>query len=68
MRKTISAGAQVSCAREDLPPATPRSIDIGNILDEGEWSIYQKGVLLLISLVILIGIRALGRWGARHER
>jgi sulfate transport system permease protein len=25
-------------------------------------------VLLLISLLILIGIRALGRWGARHER
>jgi sulfate transport system permease protein len=25
-------------------------------------------VLLLISLVILIGIRGLGRWGARHER
>jgi sulfate/thiosulfate transport system permease protein len=25
-------------------------------------------VLLLISLVILIGIRALGRWGARHEQ
>ena len=54
MRKTISAGAQVSRAREDLPPAMPRSIDIGNILDEGEWSIYQKGVLLLISLVILL--------------
>ncbi len=25
-------------------------------------------VLLLISLAILIGIRALGRWGARHDR
>ena len=25
-------------------------------------------VLLLISLVILIGIRGLGRWGARHDR
>ena len=25
-------------------------------------------VLLVISLVILIGIRALGRWGARYDR
>jgi sulfate transport system permease protein len=25
-------------------------------------------VLMLISLVILVGIRALGRWGARHDR
>jgi sulfate transport system permease protein len=25
-------------------------------------------VLMVISLVILVGIRALGRWGARHDR
>ena len=25
-------------------------------------------VLLLVSLVVLLGIRALGRWGARHDR
>jgi ABC-type sulfate transport system permease component len=25
-------------------------------------------VLLLVSLAVLIGIRALGHWGARHDR
>jgi sulfate transport system permease protein len=25
-------------------------------------------VLLILSLVVLFGIRALGRWGARHDR
>ena len=25
-------------------------------------------VLLVLSLLILFGIRALGRWGARHDR
>jgi hypothetical protein len=25
-------------------------------------------VLLLVSLAVLIGIRGLGRWGARHDR
>ena len=28
----------------------------------------RLAVLLLVSLVVLIGIRALGRWGARHDR
>jgi hypothetical protein len=25
-------------------------------------------VLMAISLIVLIGIRGLGRWGARHDR
>ena len=25
-------------------------------------------VVLVLSLVVLVGIRALGRWGARHDR
>ena len=29
---------------------------------------YLAALLLILSLAVLFGIRALGRWGARHDR